>query len=139
MRVRRIASVTAGLAFTGALIGAVLGALLLIVWALRMGAAADVPDAALLGGAVGAGLGAVLTPITAWVFLRRVPLGRAMAETAVGTVIGAAAGLVLGSVGWEPGAGLPAGVVGALIGFLAAALRLRFRGGGRRTRVGRRE
>jgi hypothetical protein len=45
-----------------------------------------------LGGSV---LGALLTPIVGWLFLRRVPLGRAIRETAIGVGLGIAAGVLL--------------------------------------------
>jgi|SRR5688572_15833518 len=130
MRLGRIAAITASIAAIGAVIGGTLGAALLAVWALRLGIRGeDFLEGALFGAGTGAGLGAVLAPITAWAFLRRVPLGRALVETAIGTTLGAAVGLVIGSIG-KPDAlqvmALPAGLVGALIGFIAAAIRLRF-------------
>jgi hypothetical protein len=127
VRLGRIAVITGSIAVIGALIGGVLGAGLLAVWALRLGVrGADFLEGALFGAGVGAGLGAVLAPITAWTFLRRVPLGRALAQTAIGTTLGAAVGLVVGGFGLATFNSLPAGLVGALIGFLAAAIRLRF-------------
>ena len=127
MRFGRIAAVTVSIAAIGAVIGGALGAALLAVWALRLGVSGrDFVDGALFGAGTGAALGAVLAPITAWTFLRRIPLGRALAHTAIGTTVGAAAGLVIGAIGLPALTSLPAGLVGALIGFLAAAVRLRF-------------
>jgi len=127
MRIGRVAAVTLSIAAIGAIIGGALGAALLAVWALRLGVrGTDFLASAGFGAGVGAGLGAVLAPITAWAFLRRVPLGRALAQTSIGTTAGAAVGLVLGSVGLPSLTSLPAGLTGALLGFLAAAIRLRF-------------
>jgi hypothetical protein len=126
MRLGRVATITLSIAAIGAVIGGVLGAGLLAVWALRLNVGgSSILQAALFGAGNGAALGAVLAPITAWAFLRRVPLGRALAQTALGTTLGAAAGLVLGSVRFPAIASLPTGLAGALIGFLAAAIRLR--------------
>src|SRR5215207_10852133 len=126
MRLGRVATITLSIAAIGAIIGGILGAALLSVWAMRLGVGGGVLQAALFGAANGAGLGAVLAPITAWTFLRRVPLGRALAHTAIGTTAGAAIGLVLGSIRFPAIASLPAGLIGALVGFGAAAIRLRF-------------
>ena len=74
--------------------------------------------AALFGGL----LGAVLAPIAAFTLMRHVPIWRAIVETALGTTVGVAIGLLLGPrMGY---AGLwPVGL--GLLGFLAAAIRLR--------------
>ena len=127
MRIGRVAAITLSIAAIGAIIGGALGAALLAVWALRLGLrGTDFLAGAGVGAAEGAGLGAVLAPITAWAFLRTVPLGRALAQTSIGTTAGAALGLVLGSIGMPSLTSLPAGLVGALFGFVAAAIRLRF-------------
>jgi len=70
----------------------------------------------------GGGLGAVLGPLAAWTLMRHVPIWRAIVETAAGTAIGAVAGLVAGRLG---AGGPPWMLIGALIGFAAAAIRLR--------------
>jgi hypothetical protein len=127
MRPGRVAAVTLSIAAIGALIGGALGAALLSVWGLRLGVrGTDFLASAGFGAAVGAGLGAVLAPLTAFAFLRRVPLGRALAQTSIGTTAGAAVGLLIGSVGASSIMSLPAGLAGALVGFVAAAIRLRF-------------
>jgi hypothetical protein len=121
MRLRRIAAVTLGLAAAGSLIGGLLGAIVLSVWA-TVWARTDVLSAAFVGLWVGVVLGLVLGPIAAWVLLRRVPIGRALLQTAAGTAIGAFVGLALG----ERGLGaLDNGLLGALLGFVAAAIHLR--------------
>jgi hypothetical protein len=125
MRLGRVAAVTASIALIGALIGGVVGAVLLSLWSLAIdfshGGRAGTVAA---GSAFSAALGAVLAPTTAWLFLRRVALGRAIAHSTVGTTIGAAIGIaietfVLGRTT------LQFAVIGALIGFFAAAARLR--------------
>ena len=123
MRIGRIAAVTAGLAATGAVIGGALGAIVLTAWALIVGLR-DTLSYALLGAVNGALLGAVLAPITAWLFLRTVPIGRALAETSVGTAFGALAGIAVGAATVSS---LGGGLAGALVGFLAAAIRLRLK------------
>jgi hypothetical protein len=124
MSARRILVVTLILALVGALWGAVLGALIgFAMGVVRLGQ--SVEGAALTmvttaGG--GAALGAVLAPLTAWLLLRYVPLGRALGYTTLGTTVGAAAGLAA--------AGLAVArtdwwLWGALIGFALAAIWLR--------------
>jgi len=127
MRLGRVAVVTLSIATIGAIIGGALGAALLAVWGLRLGVrGTDFLASAGFGAAVGAGLGAVLAPLTAFAFLRRVPLGRALAQTSLGTTAGAAVGLLVGSVSASSIMSLPAGLAGALVGFVASAVRLRF-------------
>ncbi len=75
MRVGRVAAVTASIALVGAIIGGVIGGALMSIWsAVLPGTTDDALTVALLGVGVGAAIGAVLAPVTAWVFLRRVPL-----------------------------------------------------------------
>ena len=129
MRVSRAASITLGIALVGAVIGGVIGAALLTGWtSLSWVSYVGGGRGSLIAGgaAAGAALGAVLAPLTAWVFLRRVPLGMALLQTTIGTTAGAAIGLGLDSAGILLKTGVPAGVVGAIAGFLAAAIRLRF-------------
>jgi len=138
MRLGRVAAVTLSIATIGAIIGGALGAALLAVWGLRLGVrGTDFLASAGFGASVGAGLGAVLAPLTAFAFLRRVPLGRALAQTSLGTTAGAAAGLLVGSVGASSIMSLPAGLAGALVGFVASAIRLRFATRTRRLDPGR--
>ena len=111
--------VTALLAGTGAVIGFVLGSILLGVlqiWAPRgFHWRLDVPFAMSMGGTFGAAVGAVGTPIIAWTLLRTVPLGRAIGGTALATVTGATVGALA--------FGHPA--IGGCIGFLLGGLVLR--------------
>ena len=76
-----------------------------------------------LGAVFGAFGGSVLAPVAAWTLMRHVPLWRAIVETALGTVVGTAIGLLLFRAGdtiWVAPAML------GLAGFIIAALRLRF-------------
>ena len=125
MRPGRVVTVTLSIALVGAIIGGVVGAILLAAWALPLSATArdSVADAG-WGALYGAMLGAVLAPITAWVFLRRVPLGRALLISTIWTTLGAAVGLIIDRIGVSSIALFPAGLAGALAGFLASAIRL---------------
>jgi hypothetical protein len=120
-RLRRILIITAALAGLGAVVGSILGSLL--VTALMAIAARAWNATILLAGAeFGAAVGFVLAPVAAWTLMRRVPIWRAIVDTAVGTTVGAGLGLLLQprftAVGLSP-------VVLGVIGFSAAALRLR--------------
>ena len=128
MRVGRVVSITLGIAAVGATIGGVMGAILMAAWqsVVRLILIADGPRVFIApGAAAGALLGAVLAPITSWLFLRRVALGKALLDTTVGTTAGAAIGLAVdGTLGARMF--VPASLIGAIVGFLAAAIRLRF-------------
>jgi hypothetical protein len=94
-RGRRILAVTAGLIGFGAIAGAIAGALVaMLAIAIRRGPleALDL-DLAEIGATLGAPLGALLLPAAGWLLMRRVPLGRAMLGTMLGTVAG-------GLIGW---------------------------------------
>ena len=130
MRVGRIVSITLAIALVGAIIGGVMGGLLFAAWRslhwLTIWDGEGSTRVIAVGTAGGAALGAVLAPLTSWGFLRRVPLGKALLQTTVGTTVGAAIGLAVDSVGLTPRFIIPASLVGAIVGFLAAATRLRF-------------
>jgi hypothetical protein len=123
--VRRILIVTVGLMATGALVGAILGALSLwLATAIRAGVVnVSYPSEILGAGALaGALMGSVLAPITAWSLMRFVPLWRAIGESALATVTGAIVGTLAGPA---IGQGLVSSIVGGLLGFLLAAVHLR--------------
>jgi hypothetical protein len=114
----RIPSALARVAALGALGGFVLGSLILGL--LQHGSPGgwswvDVPFSMMFGGTFGAVVGAVAAPVAGWFLFRHVPLGRAMAVTALGTLLGAA-------LGWG-GARSP--VLGGCVGFFVAAVLLR--------------
>ena len=108
--------VTLLLAGTGAVVGFVLGTAILAF--LQIGAPGgfhwgiDIPFGMMFGGTFGALVGGIGAPLFAWLFMRTVPLGRAIGWSAVATVAGAAGGLVVG----HPALG---GCVGFGLGALA--------------------
>jgi hypothetical protein len=111
--------VTLALSVTGALCGAVLGGIALIIDISQSPGAPGLRDVAVafgVGGLWGAVFGVVLAPVFAWLFLRRVSLGRAIAQTALGTMIGLVVGALI-----SPGASFLFG----LGGFIVASLWLR--------------
>jgi hypothetical protein len=113
--------VTLTLSALGAVLGAALGVFAL--WGLSV-VVRNPRAIELAGGATyfGAIIGAVLAPVAAWTLMRHVPIWRAILETTIGTALGVAIGLLLGPqfgyVGLWP-------VAGGLVGFAAAAIRLR--------------
>ena len=112
----RAVAVTAGLSVIGMLCGAVLGAFALLPVTLLSTNVSD-PNAWRIGVAIGAWggalFGSVLAPLVAWIFLRRVSLGRAIAQTALGVVVGVAIAAVV-----NPALSIPFG----LAGFVAVAV-----------------
>lgn len=125
MQIGRAVSITLAIALVGAIIGGAMGGLLFAAWAILRWVTDDATVVA-VGVAAGAALGAVLAPLTSWLFLRRVPLGKALLQTTVGTTLGAAIGLAVDSLGPTQRFIIPASLAGAIVGFLAAATRLRF-------------
>lgn len=113
-RARRILAVTAGLFAAGAIVGALTGAVVAAVLAnflpdpARSGLGLDVVGA---GAVFGAPLGAVLFPTAGWLLMRRVPLGKALLGTSIGTLTG-------GLVGWF----LPIGAIPPVRTLLLATL-----------------
>ncbi|MGH7528136.1 MAG: hypothetical protein ACREMX_15685 [Gemmatimonadales bacterium] len=116
--VKRVLAVTAGLVLTGVVVGAACGGIAIALVAVLSGdwRSALRPGLWTLGGVVGAVIGAVVAPVMSWLLLRHVPLGRAILQTAVGTILGGALGLRLTT---NP-------FVAAVAGFSAAAVRLAF-------------
>jgi len=114
--IRRILAVTAGLVVAGVVAGALAAGCALALSLVLMGewrAAVDIGFWK-FAGAVGAIIGGVAAPLSAWLFMRHVPLGRMIAQTTLATI-------VFGGVGFamhlNPFIAAPAG-------FLAAAARL---------------
>lgn len=122
-RTRRILAVTAGLIVFGATAGAIAGALVAMLGAAIKWGPMEAADLGLVavGATFGAPLGAVLLPTAGWLLMRRVPLGRAMFGTMLGTIAG-------GLIGWL----LPFGVdpvnrtvLAGFLGFVMAVIVLR--------------
>jgi hypothetical protein len=124
----RILAVIAGLVAGGTVFGALAGAVAItIVMTLFGWGLSGMYGGLLLEAArMGAVLGAVLSPTAGWTLLRRVPLGRALTGTFVGTVIGGILGVGLGFLAYPFGL-LIGPPLGGIAGFLAAAIRLRRR------------
>lgn len=118
--VGRVAAVTGLLMLFGAVAGAGVSFVIL------SGMALVLSDLSLFGlsvigiaASIGAASGAVLGPAIAWLFLRTIPLGRAILHTSVGAAIGAALALAV------PRGGFLFVLGAATAGALLAALRLR--------------
>ncbi|MFN8572177.1 MAG: hypothetical protein U0132_08975 [Gemmatimonadaceae bacterium] len=116
--IRRFLAITAGLSLTGAIVGAVAGVaagFLGSLFSSGITAALD-PIGYDLAAVAGAMVGAVVAPLYSWLVLRTVPLGRAIAWTAIGTVIGGAGGVLL-----------PAGnpIVTSIAGFMLSGAAVR--------------
>jgi len=109
----RILAVTVGLILTGAFCGAILGGLSLVIsFAGKTGLhmVRAWPMTFILGAYFGAIVGAVLTPLLAWIFLRRVSLARAIGRTALGVIVG-----VIVAAVFQPAFGVFYGVAGFLV------------------------
>ena len=139
-RVGRIIAVTLGLSIAGAIFGAVAGVIALVVLTVLSDGAPNsrslpILEMAVRPAIIGAGLGAVGAPAIAWLLLRHVPLGKAVAWSAVGSVLGGVAGWGLATVLDRANHAIDTGlatqakglILGAVAGFLAAALILRLR------------
>ena len=116
----RVAAITGLLGVLGGVAGALGGALVMAV-ATRLNGGPEIPLLSLLGaaGVVGFTFGVVVGPTLGWTLLRRVPLWRAVGETAAAAGIAVTVALVLDGgplaiFGWPAAASL------------AAALRLRW-------------
>ena len=122
-RLNRILAITTGLFAFGAAAGAVAGAVVavLVVLITEGPRAAFDLELVQVGVFFGAPLGAVLLPLAGWLLMRRVPLGRAVLWTIVGTILG-------GLVGWFTPLGSDAvyrSLLSGLAGFALAVLLLR--------------
>jgi hypothetical protein len=121
MRIGRVVAVTAGLVATGAVVGALVGVLMIAFWFVP----GDLPhlwmdrDTILEVALFGAIVGAVLGPVAAWLLMRHIPLWRAVGGTALGTLAAAALGLLFG--------GQEMSLYAAFLGFGAASVYLRVR------------
>jgi hypothetical protein len=122
-RLIRVLKLTAALAAFGAVVGALVG-LVAIGFVYLLGERTGmilVGPVFLAAAFIGAKTGFVLGPIAAWTLMRRVPIWKAIAGTALGAVIGFIVGYWLA---WSNRQPLWA-MGGTLCGFLVAALLLR--------------
>jgi len=112
----RVIVITGGLILVGMIAGGFAAGCALALYAILHGDWRGALDLELWGfaGAVGAGIGAVVAPLTSWLFLRHVPLGRLILQTTVGTILAGGVGFALG---FSP-------LIMATLGYLAAAVRL---------------
>ena len=128
-RPTRIVLVTVGLSATGGLVGAVSAASAITTIAIVSGGVSVLTSGGtpgLLGAAAGFGAfcGILGAPMLGWGLLRRVPLGRAILCTAVGTILGAVGGELLQPINLFVQS-LPGVLAGAFIGFVSAGIGLR--------------
>jgi hypothetical protein len=103
----RVTLVALGLVPAGAVAGALAAALGVSIWVAATEGVAHAfsVGAWFVAGAVGGGLGAVLLPLAGFTLLRRVPLGKVLLETILGTALGGAIGAVMSvGAGWFTGA-----------------------------------
>ena len=126
-RLGRIVGVTLGLTVAGAAFGALAGVVATeIVFAV---AGLDLLEGSwilVIPGFIGAILGGILAPLTAWCLLRRVPLGRMFRALTAGTIIGALFGFFI-PVFILPERAFYHPIVAAVMGFLTTAVILRAR------------
>ncbi|HTE43830.1 MAG TPA: hypothetical protein VK636_01190 [Gemmatimonadaceae bacterium] len=131
--VGRVIQVTGALSVIGAVVGGMLGgALLASPLGIRMADFRISGQVFYIGVVFGGMMGAVLAPVAAWTLMRRVPIWRAITETAIGTVIGAVVGLIFQPQHDTAWLSPPLLAIG---GFALAAIRLRFATGARRSAV----
>lgn len=128
-RLYRVAIVTSALSGTGAIVGAFCGAVAITAFTVIEFGAGSVFSRGtpqLIGMAVvyGALAGSVAAPLLAWGVLRRVPLGRAIVVTALGTVIGSVVGELYRPLNPYVRT-VPGVIVGAFAGFLLSGIALR--------------
>jgi hypothetical protein len=104
LNIGRIVGVTGLLALLGGFAGA-LGGLVIAIgssFAINAGLdAADVLEIVSFASGIGAGVGVIAGPALSWTLLRRVPIWRAIGETALAAGIGAAVTLVLNGSVWS--------------------------------------
>lgn len=127
-RASRIAIVTAGLGATGAALGAVCAASsVAIIAALATGlgslGSGGTPHLLGVAAAFGGLVGALGAPMLGWGLLRRVPLGRVLLVTSLGTVMGALGGEWSRPFNPYPRV-LPGVIAGALLGFVISGIGL---------------
>ena len=127
-RILRALGVTVGLGVAGTSLGAILGGGLFAALSLvfdNSGCVQILPGYAFLGGAVlGSGFGGIALPLTAWT-LPRVAIGRIIAATALGAILGGTVGFLLTDLDFS------GTMMGSLVGFGLATSIVGFRNGNR--------
>jgi hypothetical protein len=120
----RIVAVTAGLVLAGGVAGGLAGGIAALLVGIVIGGGKDVLADPFLfflfGASFGGRIGAVLLPLFAWLVLRHVPLGRALAFTIPGAIVGGLVGALL-----PIGTSLLPSIVGGTIGFALAGIAAR--------------
>ena len=142
-RVGRILAVTLGLTVVGAAFGALAGAVALAL-SLALTASgnllgSEIWQVVAIAAIIGAVFGAIGAPAAGWLFLRRVPLGKVLMWSAIGTTAGGVAGWIVGvalraAVNGPPplfGDESTSAILGAVAGFLLAVVFLRVRASAR--------
>jgi hypothetical protein len=74
---------------------------------------------------VGGIVGAISSPIVAWGLLRHVPLGKAIAWGAIGTVLGGVIGEMVSPTSLHGASTVPGVIAGGFLGFVAASIAAR--------------
>ena len=135
MDAKRVIRVTSTLLAMGAVAGGACAVVIVLLMLVAAGGSGvgelfTLETAALLAriAVFGALVGAIGWPALAWGLLRRVPLGKAMAWTALGAVVGAVAGEMWAPFNPYSGA-IPGILQGACAGFLGAGVMLRLTSG----------
>jgi hypothetical protein len=124
-RIRRILAVTGGLVLTGSLAGVLAAGLgMALAAAIRRDfSILLLPSVWMFGALAGAAVGGVLAPLTGWLFLRHVPLGKLVLQTTVATALVGGVGFALN---FNP-------LIAAGIGFVGASAHLAIRTPRRKT------
>jgi hypothetical protein len=123
----RVLAVTGGLLLAGGVVGGLVGGGLLGIFASIGKVAGETgPPLRLFGIAAGVGaiIGALTGPPLAWLLLRRVPIGKALMHTAVGSVIGGLLGGVITFTGIAGRNAFAWFFAAVFAGYVGAALRL---------------
>lgn len=121
-------AVTGGLLLAGGIVGGLVGGGVLGVFVTiaRLLGESGLPPLRVFGVAAGVGalIGALTGPPLAWLLLRRVPIGKALLHTAVGSVVGGLLGGVLAFTGVTGRNAFPWFFATVFAGYVGAALRL---------------
>jgi hypothetical protein len=124
----RVLAVTGGLLLAGGVVGGLVGGGLLGIFASigKVAGETGLPPLRLFAIAAGVGalIGALTGPPLAWLLLRRVPIGKALLHTGVGSVIGGLLGGVITFTGIAGRNAFAWFFAAVFAGYVGAALRL---------------